>query len=522
MRTRSARRIAAAVALSAAALATSAAAASANVYCVNVAGGDCTDTPADFGAALSDANNNPGLDTVRLGPGTYSTLAPGGFVYQGGAGNPVEIDGAGVDQTEIAVQPPNMAPAAMTQFKGLTIDSGSTGSIVSDLSIELPTPVFVDILNPFGLNQEYVALRDGGNSLIKRISIGSPGQPPMYGSGIISDGAETQIQDSSIVLGWGDGNYPSYALSSTASTNGDLEVSDSRLESSQTVRYSNQGSGGKLIVDRSTLRATNKGVYAEDGDVSLSNSVIELGASANAIGLDASFSNTNSALSSIVDIDGSTIVGSGANQRGVYAAAYDNNNAGVDPDIADIDVRNTVIDLRGANPIAVERYDDADGTADVRIDHSSLDASTNVSTSVAPMNPGAITLGAGNLTGPQPPSDFVAFPTDLHLAAGSSLLDAGDPAAPAAGTLDRDGNPRAVDATPACNGNVDRRDIGAYEFVPAPPSCNPPDGGSGGPGATPGVTPPVTLPATRKKCRKGQKLKKIKGKRKCVRKKRKR
>jgi hypothetical protein len=82
----------------------------------------------------------------------------------------------------------------------------------------------------------------------------------------------------------------------------------------------------------------------------------------------------------------------------------------------------------------------------------------------------------------------------------------------------------AVDAIPAvsCPTNFDQRDvqrfgapctIGAFEgSVPRPVTPSP----------TPSATaPPPAPPATKKKCKKGQKLKKVKGKRKCVKKKRK-
>ena len=67
-----------------------------------------------------------------------------------------------------------------------------------------------------------------------------------------------------------------------------------------------------------------------------------------------------------------------------------------------------------------------------------------------------------------------AGPGDHHLASGSPLVDAGDPAA--AQGLDLAGNPLVAD------GNDDgtaRRDIGAYE-LPAPPQQPPPDGGGQG------------------------------------------
>ena len=64
---------------------------------------------------------------------------------------------------------------------------------------------------------------------------------------------------------------------------------------------------------------------------------------------------------------------------------------------------------------------------------------------------------------------------DFHLTPASPMIDAGNPADPPAGSVDFDGDPRAVDATPACSGNVARRDIGADEFVPAPVDCEPPN-----------------------------------------------
>jgi hypothetical protein len=93
---------------------------------------------------------------------------------------------------------------------------------------------------------------------------------------------------------------------------------------------------------------------------------------------------------------------------------------------------------------------------------------------------------------------------NYHLQAASTMIDAGNPLAPGAGVLDVDGQPRALDATPACSGNVDRRDIGADEF--APPSL-PPGGCAVNPGS----------PSAKKKCAKGRKLKKgqcVKSKRK--------
>lgn len=89
---------------------------------------------------------------------------------------------------------------------------------------------------------------------------------------------------------------------------------------------------------------------------------------------------------------------------------------------------------------------------------------------------------------------------NFHLAAGSAMIDAGNPAATT--SLDIDGNPRALSGAPACALTVGRQDIGADEFL----------------GATGIGCPAVTSPCStlkgkkRKKClckqKKGKKRKK--------------
>lgn len=62
---------------------------------------------------------------------------------------------------------------------------------------------------------------------------------------------------------------------------------------------------------------------------------------------------------------------------------------------------------------------------------------------------------------------------DLHLTAGSPMIDAGNPAAPEAGALDVDGDPRALDGDEECP-EERTRDIGADEFG-ALLDCDPPE-----------------------------------------------
>ena len=84
---------------------------------------------------------------------------------------------------------------------------------------------------------------------------------------------------------------------------------------------------------------------------------------------------------------------------------------------------------------------------------------------------------------------FVDASTDnYHLtpAGNGALIDQGNPAPPPAGSVDFDGDPRAIDGDGACPLNP-VRDIGADEFNPGIPDCPSPSGG-GGPTASAGPT----------------------------------
>jgi hypothetical protein len=90
---------------------------------------------------------------------------------------------------------------------------------------------------------------------------------------------------------------------------------------------------------------------------------------------------------------------------------------------------------------------------------------------------------------------------NYHLAAGSPMIDHGNPLAPAVGARDIDGNARAIAGV--CGGAV-RRDIGADEFKP---TCAPPPSSGGGGTTVQPVAPSVVdpCPPLRKKLKKAKK-----------------
>ncbi len=129
---------------------------------------------------------------------------------------------------------------------------------------------------------------------------------------------------------------------------------------------------------------------------------------------------------------------------------------------------------------------------DVVADNSDLALDSSIVAQIGPSGSGACTINYSiGPPAPGPPSPVdtsgcYAFASNsdplfadpgngnFHLLAGSPAIDMGNPAAPAPGAVDFDGDARALDGATDCD-LTPRRDIGADEFVPpAPLDCTPP------------------------------------------------
>jgi hypothetical protein len=440
------------------------------VYCVpsNAVDPACQTPQATLQAALNAANANAGNDTVRLGVGTFTDADSFGFTYFAGDGN-VSIIGAGQGQTTLTTPPD---PGDMFHVNNvLRLDDSGGGSSVSDLTVSLPTP---SNNNMFGSQYRAVEVEQGQ---IDRLTITAPAIP-INSYGFFVDTGPTTIDNSTVM-------FPAPGGENAVIADGAVQITDSDFTADSPVVI-REPAAATHSIDRTSITAVGNttGVDVEEGTVNLSNSLIDLGTT-QAQGVRARGGNAVSE-AAIVNLDHVTIVGTDLSAEGVRVEANDNANA----DSSTANIANSVIHGVG---IPIRRIADNMDAANVTTSYSNYNVAANVESNGANGTGMIIFTNQTNF-----PPGFVGG-GNFHLAAGSMLLDIGDPADPPMGALDIDGNARALSSmTATCAGPVaGRRDIGADEFVPGMPAgCNPVL-----PTPAPTATP-TTTPAKKKKCKK--------------------
>jgi PKD domain len=151
--------------------------ASASIYCVGSPGGACDVSKIGTGAglqdALTEADQSPDADVVRIGPGTYT----GSFLYS--ASSEVDIQGSGA---ATVIQ-------GTGQDAALNVIASGSASVVSDLTIRMasvPDPELATGLrigdgaadnlrveNPGNSNGDGVVLHPGGDLVGSAIHVGA-------------------------------------------------------------------------------------------------------------------------------------------------------------------------------------------------------------------------------------------------------------------------------------------------------------------------------------------------------------
>jgi hypothetical protein len=391
--------------------------AAAKVYCVTPASGCADGSFATVQAALDQAKGNAGPDEVHLGAMSYTS--GGGFTYSdnGSAANTVDISGAGRTATTLT----------RSANGPILLLSGNARNTVRDLRFHI-----TGTTSSFGLQ--------GGSADVMHVDVDAD-------AGVTgSEGLQTQpgtVRDVHVTMPAGGGNY--------GVVGGGPAATDGLFDSTVVADWAVYVNGS---VQHSHLTGRNAAILMQTGTVDdvvarLTGSAplrVGLSSQASAVG-----GSTSMAARHL------TILGDG--QPGSVGISVDGNSI-LFSGSQTVDVKNTIV--RGVVK-SFQRSGTSNmgntGTANLTIHYSDFDPAT------------AEQSGPG--TGPDLNNDatnvnvdplFVDPATgDLHLRYASPVIDAGDPAALAAGepTTDFGGDPRVVD------GNGDgtaRRDMGALEY----------------------------------------------------------
>jgi len=417
--------------------------AEAKVLCVDTTPGNladnlnvdasCEQGKAKIGEALEAAAALPGADSVLIGPGQfplpsapdaieahYISLTPG---------NTVVVRGTPGGQTHLT-----MGGTSGNEW-GLAIQAPA-GSRVEDLSLTIPANA--DNTSDWGVFLE-------GDIVAERLSVDGPSA--YNASGVILSYGAT-LADSNVEL-----NPEKTYSTAVVISNGSATI----LESNLVAQSGLSGSGSMVTVERSTIEPSWQGAVIDSGYMTIRDSLIDLGSRAGATGVVIANNNQGSSAMKAM-LDGDTIVGGGKGSTGLRVQA-DNGTEN-----ADVTVDSTIVD---GPEHAIQLWADQDRLAKLAVSYSNYDPATvDVNNDlIAGGETGTALLETNEDTGFDP--GFVdPAAGNFRLAPGSPLVDRGDPAAPEAGRLDRDGNPRAGGCPP-------RRDVGAYELVAAceaPPS----------------------------------------------------
>jgi hypothetical protein len=366
-----------------------------------------TSTGTGLQAALDAAAASPGADRVLVGAGKFTAPTGSGFQYTDKSA-PVEIAGAGSAKTSLEAPPD--APATLYLH-------GGSGSTVHDLAIAVPAstkansyPDGVDLLNA---SADHVAVTS------------DPANPRALGVAIA--GGSFTNGSVSVAMQGGGGIH---------ADNG-VTLSDTSISGYEGLSVG----GSHLRAQRLTITAA-AGVYAQGADAVIEDSLIH------------STSPTDGGVSLSVFYKASvdltllhdTIV---ASQSGGVTGVYARTDNGGE---ATITVSGSVI-----HGFAHDRYAWGEaGKATIVSDHSSYDPAGDV-TKTGNGGAASVSVAGGNGDLNAAPGFVDPANGDYHLAAGSALIDAGDPADVSARRLDGDGD---------CSARID---IGAFEYRPPQP-----------------------------------------------------
>ncbi|MFN8111754.1 MAG: right-handed parallel beta-helix repeat-containing protein [Solirubrobacterales bacterium] len=406
---------------------------------------------ATISQAVFSAAVNGDYGTIHVDQGTYpGTLNVGGWSelvaddFVPGDSGTAKIVGSG---SGVA-----LFVSASASAKGFTIESPATSTVAmaSDQAKLLDNHVTAEAANSTAIlahsgtptitgntvtaasgDEDYgIQSYGGASSTISGNEIGAAGDGFAFGIALQS-GASADIGGNTILGGHPDGRISGAGI---------------KLSGPQQVVMH----GNRIAEPSSATGETSSGIYVEnvpaDGSITSSHNIVEDATNIGFVAADAR---------GPVTLDNDLIVGT--KDRSLYAGNVDS-----------LTIANTTI--------AGEQYLDIGGT-NAKIDSSIIDdpvLANAGSTCEITYSRGEAATGSQGCDGFQTAADpGFADPAagDYHLTADSPLIDAGDPAAPAGGAVDIDGDPRAIEGDGVCPIDAER-DMGADEVVAPDLDCH--------------------------------------------------
>jgi hypothetical protein len=397
--------------------------ASAAKFCVG-AGTDCDQT-FDFTEAGADAAydaynaSDSEDDVIAIAPGTIE-FATSFDPEEGGVQGSLHIAGAGSGKTKLVFN----EVADMNFHVDFGVDSKVSGLMI-EAAGEMPDGRTGVALHGGTAEDVYVLMAPGGNRAFT------------FSSGTVCENCRAKVSGPSIAFHVDSG----FAVIA----DGKAEVYDP--DASVHARgISMESSSSQAAVSRTKLIKFNRGIFGYLGTLSIKDSLIDLGDQDGALGLEVDAQgNVDDDPSSV--LDGVTIVGSGANQRGITITANATGTGSVSSTFA-----NSLSHLTGADAVDVYCSHAGSIPLDLDVDYSMAEVvSANGTCSPTVTN---ATTGT--------PLFLDADAGDYRPAPGSPVIDAGNPSSGDAGRKDLWGGLRYVNGSDfSFAGDID---LGAGEY----------------------------------------------------------
>lgn len=382
------------------------------------------DTPG-FLAARAAATGAAGADRIFIAPGNYDTAS----TITISESDTLEVIGSGQGETVFRLTGGNNMTA-------LSINFADSASEVRGLSLQItgsPTG------STWGLQV--------ANGKIRNVAVADLSTHNT--AGVVLGNATTVI-DTSISMNSNNDTALS-ATSGNASFDG-ISIKNTSGTGGTGLNLS----GSNYDVKRSVFRNLGYGIDFESGNVDVTDSLFDLGAVPSAIGMYVGNENSGSTNTAIARLARSTIVGSGAGQRGVWAHTNDAT------DSTTLDLFNDLFDLPDGSSVDFDCDETSGGSTTLTSNHTGFQAASNA------IDAGCSTSHTAAIeTSTSVPEYINAADGDFRPTWESPYVDAGDAGAgPAPGTNDLSGGDRVVDG----DGNAAAMlDVGAYEYQRAAP-----------------------------------------------------